>query len=238
MKYKSFKGLFLSLLIVFVTLSATGQDLATVTESDQDDRVIMPDMLAPKYPGPGNFTIGLRSTHSMFGAEGYVGYGVGGQFRIRPARRINTEWFSDLIKTNLSNVGVRTDAHIGWSVLFYLQKEPSFSPSRFVPFIIAGHCFDYTRIESSDVYEYRGEVFGERWSSAVQMGAGSHIKLTERCDFSLNAQYMLHLGNDIHGEIESHNGLEELHIHTDEGAGLEGHLLVTFSINYKIADLW
>ena len=52
---------------------------------------------------------------------------------------------------------------------------------------------------------------------------------------------MIHLGNDIHTEIYEHNGHKEIHIEqhdANESLSLEGHLLFTISLNYKIADLW
>lgn len=183
----------------------------------------------------GEFQLGLRSTASLFGSDGYFGSGVGGQFRIGLGSRINTEWFADLITSNLGNAGRRTDGHIGWSVMFYLKKERTMG---FNPYILAGHCFDYTKITAfSSPYSNLEEESGERWSSAVQMGAGTHYRLTPRFDVSLSAQYMLHLGNDIHAHVET-DSYPTLEIEEHEGAGLEGHLLVTFSVNYKIGDLW
>lgn len=183
----------------------------------------------------GEFQLGLRSTASLFGSDGYFGTGVGGQFRIGLGSRINTEWFADLITSNLGNAGRRTDGHIGWSVMFYLKKERTM---RFNPYILAGHCFDYTKITAfSSPYSNLEEESGERWSSAVQMGAGTHCRLTPRFDVSLSAQYMLHLGNDIHAHVET-DSYPTLEIEEHEGAGLEGHLLVTFSVNYKIGNLW
>ncbi len=193
-------------------------------------------MPALKYPSSGNFSLGLRSTASLFNSDGGFGSGVGGQFRLQLSERINTEWFADLITTNLSNAGRRTDAHIGWSVMFYLSPNPT---PRFKPYVLAGHCFDYTKISAfSTPFENRENISDERWSSAVQMGFGTHLNLTQRFDFSLSAQYMLHLGNDIHAHIEEDGGYPTLEIEEHDGTSAEGHLLITLSVNYKIADLW
>ena len=98
------------------------------------------------------------------------------------------------------------------------------------PYILAGHCFDYTQMVSK-----RNSINRlERWSSAVQGGAGVHFNLSERLDLSLVGQYMVHLGNEIHTELE--NGT--VHFHEENGASLEGHMLFHFGINYKIGDLW
>jgi hypothetical protein len=75
----------------------------------------------------------------------------------------------------------------------------------------------------------------ERFSSAVQAGAGVHFNLSLRLDLSFVTQYMLHLGNEIHTEV--HEGQLEFH-EEEEGSSFEGHLFFHLSINYKIADLW
>ena len=139
-----------------------------------------------------------------------------------------------MISTNIMNAGRRVDGHIGWSVLFYpIEKE------KFRPYVLAGHCFDYTRIEA---FSYptvdNSSQDSERWSSAIQAGLGMHYMLTPRFDFSFNAQYMMHLGKDVHAHVHEVNGLPELSIEEHDGASLEGHVLLTFSINYAIADLW
>lgn len=75
--------------------------------------------------------------------------------------------------------------------------------------------------------------FAERWSSAVQGGIGTQIKLSERLDFSLTGPYMMHLGNHLHPEFSGN----QVFFHTEKGANLEGHLLTTLSINYKIGTM-
>lgn len=190
-----------------------------------------------KEESAGEFELGMRSTYSLFSHDGYFGEGVGGQFRIRLGANVNTGWFADLITTNIGDLGKRTTGHIGWSVMFYPFDTYG---SKFEPYLIGGHCFDYTKVEKfSTIYNDNTDEVAERWSSAVQMGLGTHWNVAERLDFSLNAQYMMHLGTEIHAEIEDHHGLEELHIHeSTESLGLEGHLLVSLSVNVLIADLW
>ena len=187
----------------------------------------------------GRFELGLRSTASLFGTEGYPGLGVGGQFRLQFTERINSEWFADWITTDLGGQGLRKDAHIGWSVMFY----PFLAKKAIQPYILAGHCFDYTKV---NVTNSEGSESANRLSSATQIGLGTHYRVTDQFDFSLSAQYMLHLGNDVHTEEVVVNGETELHLadhHGDHGEadnplGLEGHLLLTLSMNYRIADLW
>lgn len=181
----------------------------------------------------GEFELGLRSTASLFSAESASGFGTGGQFRIRLGDRLNTEWYADLIKNNIEDLGSRTDSHIGWSVMFY----PGKIDTKISPYLIAGHCFDYTKVVSfSTPTKPVAEV--DRLSSAVQVGLGTSWNISERVNFSLSSQYMMHLGEDIHAEVHGHHGVNELHIEQGEHTGVEGHLLVTLSMNFLIADLW
>lgn len=177
----------------------------------------------------GLFSLGTRTTFSTFnGHENESnGFGVGGQFRIQFADRVNSDWFFDHIQSNIGTYATRTDYHIGWSVLFYPVNNPT---GRFQPYILAGHCFD--RTELVDNLNRANAV--RRWSSAVQGGVGVHCNLTPRLDLSLVGQYMLHLGNEIGSHY--HDGAVEFH--EEPGTSMEGHLLFHVGINYKIAELW
>jgi hypothetical protein len=177
----------------------------------------------------GLFSLGVRTTISTFnhGEFGNTGMGTGGQYRLQFAERINTDWFFDYITGSIGDFAHRTDYHIGWSVIFYPTKR---SDVRIRPYVLAGHCFDYTRIVDNS----NRNNFVERWSSAVQGGAGMHINLTPRMDLSIVSQYMIHMGT--HVDAHEHHG--EVEFHSEKGASMEGHLLFHFGINYKIADLW
>lgn len=179
----------------------------------------------------GLFSLGMRTTVSTFNHGNWqdVGTGVGGQFRLQLHDRINTEWFADYLTSRIGSSGKREDAHVGWSVMYYPLKERSFR-QLMRPYILMGHCFDYTHVsENADRTNFK-----ERWSSAIQAGVGNHFNLTERFDLTVIAQYMFHLGK--HVEAHEHEGIFEIHEHG--GLNLEGHLLFTIGINYKIADLW
>jgi hypothetical protein len=183
---------------------------------------------------PGKVSFGLRSTISMFNhGENTVGRGVGGQFRIQLLDRLNTEWFADYLPGTLSANANRRDYHIGWSVMYYLKDHDQFKRS-FLPYILAGHCFDYTRINVHNGgnfnVAYQDPNF--RWTSAIQAGLGSHYNITQRLDLSLSAQYMMHFGKHLHLE-ESGN---DITIYREDHGGIEGHLLVTLSMNYKFGS--
>jgi hypothetical protein len=184
--------------------------------------------------GAGDFSLGRRNTISAFTDAKSVGMGAGGEFRIRLTKHINTEWFGDYITTNIQNLGYRRDGHIGWSVLFYLDKNP-LTKGKVTPYVLAGHCFDFTLVHSN--FE---EVSAKRWSSAVQAGAGLHYNITRRFDVSLLAQYMMHLGTHIETSIPTDDisGQKYLDITKENGLSLEGHLLITLSLNYCLGHLW
>lgn len=183
----------------------------------------------------GMFSLGSRSTISLFNHYGSgIGTGMGGQFRIQLSNRVNTEWYLDYISSQAGGVIGRKDLHIGWSVFFYYLKNNSSSDKLLQPFFEVGHCFDHTYVN-----EIGTDNFLERWSSAVQLGTGVSFNLTPRLDLSTKMQYMIHLGSDIDADLydDGHN-----HTHValskNKGVDLEGHMLVTISMNYKIGKLW
>ena len=186
----------------------------------------------------GRFSLGVRSTQSLFGSSGYTGMGFGGQFKIRLGKRLNTEWFADHIKTDLGGLGHRETAHIGWSVMFY-PFSYEIKKGAFLPYLLAGHCFDFAKING---YQHIGNAEistkfeTKRWTSAVQIGVGTSYHLSERFDLSFSAQYMSHLGNDLHIEKlepEDHEvGNYLLSVDDHDQLTMEGHLLLTLSLNY------
>lgn len=179
----------------------------------------------------GNFSLGVRTTVSTFGHGSWkeTGYGAGGHFRLQLNNRINTEWFLDFIHTDIARVANRKDYHIGWSVMYYLIDPKDFKRP-VTPYVVAGHCFDHTRIAPNG----RSGEAQRRGSSAVQMGLGTHFNITPKFDISLTCQYMLHLGKELHAHVEGN----EVHIEKHDNAGWEGHLLISVSANYKFMRLW
>ena len=192
-----------------------------------------------EYMEQGQFSLGMRTTTSVFGHDPVSGLGVGGHFRIQPLKYINTEWFADYISMDLKGAGVRNNAHIGWSVMFYPKQL-----NRFVPYVIAGHCFDYAKVTPiSTVYDDRSDEVVSRWSSAVQAGLGTHYFLSDRFNLTFSAQYMMHLGHHLEYSLEETSS--GWYLDTSPGPGshehdvrLEGHVLLTLSLNYRLADFW
>lgn len=209
--------------IAFVAL------ILSLTAFDQDKN---------SYVEKGQFSLGLRTTTSVFGHDNVPGLGVGGQFRLQITDYLNTEWFADYITLDLKGAGVRNNGHIGWSVLFYPKKF-----NRVIPYIIAGHCFDYAKITpiSTATIDNSGNVIS-RWSSAVQAGLGTHYYLTDRFNLTFSAQYMMHLGDHLDYTLEETSSgyflnTDQSHQHESDWR-LESHVLLTVSLNYRIADFW
>lgn len=184
-------------------------------------------------PQGGQFSLGIRNTLSTFshGSWKEVGTGVGGHFRLQLIDRLNTEWYADVIPTNIANRAHRMDYHIGWSVMAYVLPVNGFK-RKFTPFVEAGHCFDMTYLRLNGENSQKAN----RFSSAVQMGFGTHYNINPRFDITLKAQYMIHLGKDIHVHESEETG--ELFIEEHKNSGFEGHLLFTLSFNYKVVKLW
>jgi opacity protein-like surface antigen len=207
---KRFSYLFLLLLLVFNS-ALKGQISSPKTMSDA-----------------GVFSLGVRSTLSLFDHDG-SGLGSGGQFRIQFNKRVNSDWFADYISINISDK-VRSDyLHVGWSVLYYPAPELNY-PKLLKPYILAGHCFDYNKKTAIN----DPMVSLNRWGSAVQAGLGTHFNLSERFDVSLTCQYMIHLTKSIEADIQG----ELVNFHQHNSSALEGHLLSTISLNYKLFKLW
>ena len=178
----------------------------------------------------GWFSVGIRSTMNVFSDDGF-GIGAGGQFRVQLNNRVNTDWFADYIVVNNDNIARSEYLHIGWSVLFYPVKKWQYPRYKVQPFLLAGHCFDYNK---KTILSDPG-ISKHRWGAAVQMGLGSHFHLSERFDLTVMVQYMIHLTKELEVERNEENKYE---IEIEKGSALEGHLLCTLSLNYKIAKLW
>jgi opacity protein-like surface antigen len=180
----------------------------------------------------GYFQLGVRNVVSTFSEDGATGFGYGGQFRIRVLSRLNTDWYADYITTDISGLARREDLHIGWSVLAYPLNYHT-TKGKITPYILAGHCFDYSKITSNNDGFYLDKI-----SSAVQLGVGAHYNITDRTDISLTAQYMMHMGKDIHAHILDHDGEKHVHIEKTQVRGIEGHMLINVSLNVRLFDMW
>jgi len=180
----------------------------------------------------GYFQFGVRNTVSAFSDAGANGFGYGGQFRIRINKRMNTDWFADYITTDIGGIARRVDEHIGWSVLAYPFNCET-TKGKLTPYILAGHCFDYTKVSKNNSPFYK-----DKWSSAVQAGIGAHYNITDRMDVSLTAQYMMHLGYDVHASVFELDGNKDVFIEKEKVRGIEGHLLINLSLNVRLFDMW
>lgn len=177
----------------------------------------------------GLISFGVRSSLGLVndGVWQKTAFGTGAECRLQFSDRINTEWFADHLKADLADYAWRADTHIGWSVMYYLRKKPD---PIVQPFLLAGHCFEYLKFTDN----VNPSNFAERWSASVQGGIGTQINISQRFDVSLVAQYMMHIGTKI---TASH--AENVTTFTkSSGLGIQDHILIHISLNYKIADLW
>lgn len=202
------------LLFMLITAMATAQEAPKVDKES------------------GYFSLGARNTVSAFSDDGAYGFGYGGQFRIRVLNRLNTDWYMDYITTDISGVARRVDWHIGWSVLAYPFNYQMLK-GKATPYILAGHCFDYTKVSKNN-----SDFFKDKFSSAVQFGIGTHYNITDRVDISLTAQYMMHLGYDVHTQVFEFEGKKDVLIEKTQNRGVEGHMLINASINVRLFDMW
>ena len=178
---------------------------------------------------PGMLSIGTRNTFSLFNDDNGTGKGIGGQARLQLSNRLGSEWFFDYITSKNGSSTFRNDYHFGWSLMYYTAGGGK-SESFLQPYILAGHCFDYSKVtEQADKTNNAG-----RWSMATQAGLGTHLNFTSRLDCSLSAQYMLHFGKDLEASTENGNVIIEKKDLTTP----DGHFLVTISFNYQLLRIF
>lgn len=181
-----------------------------------------------RSPEAGRFSLGVRTSMGLVYENDWskMSFGNGGQIRLKLGERVNTEWFADFLQGDLGDIAKRTDVHIGWSVMYYPIK----SSEKIQPFVLAGHCFEFLKIEEN------GDASNHihRKSASVQAGIGSHWHLSKNLDFSATTQYMMHFGTNI----LVNDTTNPITFSKESGISLQDHVLVNFSLNYCIADLW
>ena len=184
----------------------------------------------------GFLSMGVRSCISIFttNKKTFVGTGAGGQFALRIAKHFNSHWFADGIVSNISNLAQRIDFHSGFSMMPEVFS-PRIGATHIALFPLAGICIDYTRFTITTGENIPGGPTSvDRFSFAVQAGCGATIPVSKRLDISLEAHYMVHIGNDVDINI---NG-DQVHLIKKNGVNLEGHFLLALSIDYKLFRLW
>lgn len=177
----------------------------------------------------GRYGMGMRNAVNLWGGNKMFGFGAGGQFKISFGKRVNTDFFADIIDSKGERNSFRKDYHIGWGVQFALSKS-GFGSHTIVPYLMAGQCFDLTRVgvlrqtESPLVF-----------SAAVQGGAGISSFVHPSVELNLQAQYMMHMTQHTHLNFDE-AGLATYQV--DKGASPEGHFLTTFSVTFYFLRLW
>lgn len=181
-----------------------------------------------KFEG-GRFGLGMRNAMNFWGENKMLGFGAGGQFKLAFSPRVNTDFFADIISSKGEFDSYRKDYHIGWGVQFALAKD-GFGSRTFVPYIMAGQCFDLTKV---------GVKLGTEtpliFSAAVQGGAGVSSFVHPALELNLQMQYMMHLTQHVHLDFDE-NGIASTEV--EKGASASGHLLGTFSFTVYFLRLW
>jgi hypothetical protein len=188
----------------------------------------------PDYTG--FLSIGARGCFSMFttNKQTFVGTGAGGQFAIRIAPRFNSHYFADWIVSNLRNLAQRVDFHSGFSMMPEVYA-PRVGKTHIILFPLAGICIDYTRLSITTGENVSGGPTSlDRYSFAVQAGCGVTIPVSRKLDFSLEAHYMVHIGNDVNVDI---NG-NQVTLSKETGLNIDGHFLMAISMDFKLFHLW
>ena len=184
----------------------------------------------------GYLSIGARNSVGVFTSNGkyFVGTGAGGQFAIRIAKNFNSHYFADWIVSNIDNKAQRFDFHSGFSMMPEVFS-PRMGKTHLALFPLAGICIDYTKFSLTSGKNYKNApTFQERYSFAVQAGAGATVPVSRRLDFSLEIHYMLHIGTDVDINIDGDN----VEIIKKNATNLEGHLFFSISMDYKLFRLW
>lgn len=177
----------------------------------------------------GRFGIGMRNAVNLWGDNKMLGIGAGGQLKLAFSPRVNTDFFADLIDSKGERGSYRKDYHIGWAVQFGLFKG-GFGSRKFVPYLMAGQCFDLTKVG----------VVGQTaspliFSAAVQGGAGVSSFVHRNVELNLQLQYMMHMTQHVHLNWDE---LGVASYDVGKGASAEGHLLTTFSVTFYFLNLW
>ena len=177
----------------------------------------------------GRFGVGMRNAVNLWGENGMLGIGAGGQFKLAFSPRVNTEFFLDLIDSKGEFNSYRKDYHIGWAVQFALPKD-GFGSHTLVPYLMAGQCFDLTRVGIRG-----GTETPLIFSAAVQGGIGLSSFVHPAIELNLQTQYMMHMTQHVHLNFDE-NGVATTEV--AKGASAAGHLLGTFSFTVYFLRLW
>lgn len=180
-----------------------------------------------KYTTAGIFSLGVRVPFSFSSSpDGLnVSQGLGVESRIQLGKHYNTEFYGEYLRGKCGDSAVRSNAHIGGSFMLYPQNKLR----RVQPFLFAGPDADFEKLHQ----QTDATNAASRWNLAAHGGLGMHINVTWRSDITLSAGYMLHFGQKI--ETLS---VSDQPTFVTTGSGVDGQLMLTISMNFKMVDLW
>lgn len=180
-----------------------------------------------KYTTAGIFSLGVRVPFGITGSPdgSNLSQGVGINSRIQLGKHYNTEFFGEYLNGAYGDSAVRNNAHLGASFMLYTQNKLR----RVQPFFFAGPGADYEKIhETADKSNA-----ASRWNVAAHGGLGMHINVSWRSDITLSAAYLMRFGP----KIETGSAGEQP-LYVASGSGVDGQLMLTLSMNFKMLDLW
>ncbi len=180
-----------------------------------------------KYTKAGIFSLGMRLPFGFASSPGVlnVAQGLGIESRIQLGKHYNSEYYGDYLLSKFGDSAVRSTGHIGASFLLYPQDKLR----RVQPFVFVGPDANFEKIRQ----QTNAANAASRWNFAAHAGLGMHLNVSWRSDITLSSAYMLHFGKKI--DIQS---LEDESVFLTQGNGIDGHLLLTISMNFKIVGLW
>ncbi|MGD0712074.1 MAG: hypothetical protein ABR968_12955 [Bacteroidales bacterium] len=187
----------------------------------------------------GYLSLGARNCFSSFFSQGraFIGTGAGGEFAVRIAKDFNCHWFTDWVVSNVDNLAQRDDLHGGFSMMPQVLS-PRIGNRHLAMFPLVGICLDYSKfLITTGKNISSGPNFVERYSWAVQCGLGATLPVSSRLDFSLEMQYMLHMGTCVGINLYG-NEVQLLKMKPAGNVCLEGHYIISLSMDFKLFKLW
>lgn len=183
--------------------------------------------LKVKYTNGGIFSLGARVPFGFNGSpDGMnVSQGIGLSSRLQLGYHYNTEFYGEYLKGRYGDNAIKGNAHIGGSFILCTQHKLR----RVQPIFFAGPDADYEKIHQTTDESNAAS----RWNFAAHAGIGMHINVSWRSDITVSTAYMMRFGPKI--ETVS-SGDEPLY--TTGGNGVDGQVMLTVSMNFKMLDLW
>jgi hypothetical protein len=183
--------------------------------------------------GFGQITIGVRAGACTLFDPNSIGFGIGGDVRIRLAKRWSLEAYSDFFKTAIMHLGFHSDLRYGFNALYYWIDRPML-PYKVTPFLLGGISYEDNSIRSYQIYTARYT----NWSPWLDIGIGQHYFFTPRWDITLEFFYVLPLASHPYSFLYTpvNKDIQELNVKTEPGFS-KGGIFGIISLNYTFGNI-